>query len=84
MLKDEMRAELMCDRWIEEGNAFSDWPTLERFGSMTEKAIVDHLLLDLIAQGPLVEHSRIALLAYEKYKKYKQQKEEQHGKTCEE
>jgi hypothetical protein len=84
-MDQKMKVDLLCNRWIEEGNAFSDWPSLERFDNMSEKAIVDQLLLDVIAQGPLVEHSRVALLAYEEYKKYKQQnKEKTHGKTCKE
>jgi hypothetical protein len=72
-----MKVELMCNRWIEEGNAFSDWPSLERFGDLSEKEIVDQLLLDVIAQGPLVEHSRVALLAYEQYQEYLKRQGEQ-------
>jgi len=77
MHTDRMKVELMCNRWIEEGNAFSDWPSLERFGDLSEKEIVDQLLLDVIAQGPLVEHSRVALLAYEQYQEYLKRQGEQ-------
>jgi len=70
---DKMKVDMLCNQWIQEGNAFSDWHNANRFDNFKLHQILNCLLIDVIAQGPEVEHSRISLLAYKEYKKYKQQ-----------